>query len=74
MKKKTKNTKTVGSSVSGGADASSSIVCLPALAEDVGSVPVRVLIDSFPVTTTKMFFYKRNPVVTLVQPQCSLQR
>lgn len=42
--------------------------------EDVGSVPVRVLIDSFLVTTTKMFFYKRNPVVTVVQPQCSLQR
>lgn len=62
------------SSVSGGTEPSSSIVCRTEVTEDVGSVPVRVLIDSFPVTTTKMFYYKINPVITSVLPQCSVQR
>uniref|UniRef100_H3C1Z8 receptor protein-tyrosine kinase n=1 Tax=Tetraodon nigroviridis TaxID=99883 RepID=H3C1Z8_TETNG len=61
-------------SVSGGPEPSSSIICRTAAAEDVGSVPVTVLIDSFQVTTTKTFHYKINPVVTSVEPRCSVQR
>lgn len=68
------NKKNACSSISGGTDSLSSIVCRTAVAEDVSSVPVRVLIDTFPVTTTKMFYYKINPVITGVQPQCSVQR
>lgn len=52
----------------------SSIVCLTSAAAGAGEVPVKVVIDNFQVTTTKMFSYKENPVVTSVQPHCSLQR
>ncbi|XP_071374032.1 macrophage-stimulating protein receptor [Centroberyx affinis] len=52
----------------------SSIVCLTEGAAAVGKVPVNVLIDSFPVSTTKMFFYKENPVITTVLPLCSFRR
>lgn len=51
----------------------SSIVCNTAAAAVVGKVPVKVLIDNFQVTTTEMFFYKENPVITSVQPHCSFQ-
>lgn len=52
----------------------SSIVCRTAAVAAVGPVPVKVIIDSFQVTTTKMFLYKKNPVVTTVRPYCSFQR
>ncbi|TKS71313.1 Macrophage-stimulating protein receptor [Collichthys lucidus] len=38
-----------------------------------GKVPVKVFIDDFEVITSKMFFYKENPVITSVTPHCSLQ-
>ncbi|XP_019118524.2 macrophage-stimulating protein receptor isoform X4 [Larimichthys crocea] len=50
-----------------------SIVCRTAAATGVGKVPVKVLIDDFEVNTSKMFFYKENPVITSVTPHCSLQ-
>lgn len=52
----------------------SSIICLTAAAESVGSVPVNVFIDGFQVTATKKFLYKKNPAITSVHPLCSLQR
>lgn len=57
-----------------GSGTMSSIVCHTAAAAGVGKVPVNVFIDNFQVTTTKMFFYKKNPVITSVHPHCSLQR
>lgn len=57
----------------GGGDLSS-IVCQTAAAAGIGKVPVKVVIDSFHVTTPKMFFYETNPVITSVYPRCSLQR
>ncbi|XP_044072501.1 macrophage-stimulating protein receptor-like [Siniperca chuatsi] len=51
----------------------SSIVCHTEATAGVGKVSVKVLIDNFQVTTTKMFFYKKNPVITSVQPHCSFQ-
>ncbi|XP_051931785.1 macrophage-stimulating protein receptor [Hippocampus zosterae] len=48
-----------------------SIVCLTEAAANVGSVPVRVVIDHFEVTTTQTFVYKENPVITSVSPHCS---
>ncbi|KAF3856217.1 hypothetical protein F7725_016940 [Dissostichus mawsoni] len=39
----------------------SSIVCNTAAAAAVGNVPVKIIIDNFQVSTTKMFFYKHNP-------------
>ncbi|KAG8007734.1 Hepatocyte growth factor receptor [Nibea albiflora] len=50
-----------------------SIVCRTAAATGVGKVPVKVFIDDFEVITSKMFFYKENPVITSVNPHCSLQ-
>uniref|UniRef100_A0AAQ6A5W3 Macrophage-stimulating protein receptor n=1 Tax=Amphiprion ocellaris TaxID=80972 RepID=A0AAQ6A5W3_AMPOC len=41
----------------------SSIVCYTATAAAVGPVPVKIIIDNFQVTATKMFLYKKNPVV-----------
>ncbi|XP_068568289.1 LOW QUALITY PROTEIN: macrophage-stimulating protein receptor-like [Cebidichthys violaceus] len=52
----------------------SSIVCLTAAAAGVGTVPVIIVIDNFQVTTTKMFSYKQDPVITAVHPHCSFQR
>ncbi|XP_028261745.1 macrophage-stimulating protein receptor-like isoform X2 [Parambassis ranga] len=52
----------------------SSIVCNTTTAEAVGKVPVKVLIDSLPVTAAEMFTYKNNPVITSVHPHCSFQR
>ncbi|KAM8917498.1 macrophage-stimulating protein receptor-like isoform 2-T2 [Spinachia spinachia] len=51
----------------------SSIVCLTAATVDVGDVPVKIVIDNFDVTTTKMFSYKKDPVITAVNPNCSFQ-
>lgn len=51
----------------------SSIVCQTAAAAGVGKVPVKIFIDNFEVTTSKMFFYKKNPVITSVQPHCGFQ-
>ncbi|XP_070758264.1 macrophage-stimulating protein receptor-like [Enoplosus armatus] len=51
----------------------SSVVCHTAAAAGVGKVTMKVLIDNFQVTTSKMFFYKENPVITSVQPSCSFQ-
>ncbi|KAM9362010.1 macrophage-stimulating protein receptor-like [Symphorus nematophorus] len=51
----------------------SSIVCRTAAAASVGEVPVKVFIDNFQVTTSKMFSYKKNPFITSVQPNCSFQ-
>ncbi|XP_054641533.1 macrophage-stimulating protein receptor-like isoform X2 [Dunckerocampus dactyliophorus] len=48
----------------------SSIVCLTEAATGVGTFPVKVVIDSFEVTTTKTFVYKKNPVITSVYPHC----
>ncbi|XP_061688845.1 macrophage-stimulating protein receptor isoform X1 [Syngnathoides biaculeatus] len=49
----------------------SSIVCLTAAATNVGSVPIKVVIDNLEVTTDKTFMYKKNPVITSVYPHCS---
>ncbi|KAI9515085.1 hypothetical protein NQZ68_027951 [Dissostichus eleginoides] len=51
----------------------SSIVCNTAAAAAVGNVPVKIIIDNFQVSTTKMFFYKHNPVINSVHPHCSFQ-
>ncbi|XP_070694579.1 macrophage-stimulating protein receptor-like [Pempheris klunzingeri] len=56
-----------------GSGNSSSVVCQTAPATGVREVPVKVFIDSFQVMTTKVFFYKKNPVITSVQPRCSLE-
>uniref|UniRef100_A0A3Q3X4B2 Sema domain-containing protein n=1 Tax=Mola mola TaxID=94237 RepID=A0A3Q3X4B2_MOLML len=37
-------------------------------------VPLKVIIDNVHVTTTKMFFYRENPIITSVHPQCGFQR
>ncbi|XP_071350437.1 macrophage-stimulating protein receptor isoform X2 [Trachinotus anak] len=57
-----------------GSEALSSIVCNTTAAASVGKVPVKVVIDSSEMTATKMFTYKKNPVVTSVQPHCSFRR
>ncbi|XP_035487698.1 macrophage-stimulating protein receptor isoform X2 [Scophthalmus maximus] len=62
----------IQSAPEGGGDLSS-IVCQTAAAAGIGKVPVKVVIDSFHVTTPKMFFYETNPVITSVYPRCSLQ-
>ncbi|KAM7402240.1 hypothetical protein PAMP_017499 [Pampus punctatissimus] len=51
----------------------SSIVCHTADVTGVGKVPVKVVIDNFQVTTTKMFSYKKNPVITSVHSHCSFR-
>ncbi|XP_035517889.1 macrophage-stimulating protein receptor-like isoform X1 [Morone saxatilis] len=51
----------------------SSVVCHTAATTGVGKVPVKVIIDRFEVNTSKMFFYKKNPVISSVQPGCSIQ-
>lgn len=52
----------------------SSVICHTEAAEGVGSLPVKVIIDGFQVTSTKMFSYKNDPVITAVFPNCSFQR
>ncbi|XP_074501349.1 macrophage-stimulating protein receptor-like [Sebastes fasciatus] len=61
-------------SASGGSETSSIVCHTAAAAAGVGKVPVKILIDNFQVTTTKMFFYKTNPVITSVHPNCSFIR
>ncbi|XP_039971985.1 macrophage-stimulating protein receptor-like isoform X2 [Xiphias gladius] len=51
----------------------SSVVCHTAAASGVGKVPVKVVIDSCQVTTTKKFFYRKNPNITSVTPHCSFR-
>uniref|UniRef100_A0A3P8SVI1 Macrophage-stimulating protein receptor n=1 Tax=Amphiprion percula TaxID=161767 RepID=A0A3P8SVI1_AMPPE len=52
----------------------SSIVCYTAAAAAIGPVPVKIIIDNFQVTATRMFLYKKNPVVNSVRPHCGFQR
>ncbi|XP_041813694.1 macrophage-stimulating protein receptor-like isoform X2 [Chelmon rostratus] len=56
-----------------GSETLSSIVCRTATAAGVGKVPVKVFIDNFQVTTSKMFSYKNNPVISSVEPYCGFQ-
>ncbi|KAM8868292.1 macrophage-stimulating protein receptor-like [Synchiropus picturatus] len=49
----------------------SSLVCLTATVQHGGEVPVRVIIDGFEVTSTLMFTYRDNPVITTISPRCS---
>ncbi|XP_049431579.1 macrophage-stimulating protein receptor-like [Epinephelus fuscoguttatus] len=51
----------------------SSVVCYTPAAAGVGKVPVKIIIDNFHVTTSKMFSYKKDPVITSVYPHCSFQ-
>ncbi|KAK2862548.1 hypothetical protein Q5P01_002081 [Channa striata] len=52
----------------------SSIICLSQSMSEVRDVPLSVFIDKSPVLTTKVFYYKENPKVTAVQPDCSFDR
>uniref|UniRef100_A0A3Q3BEF5 Macrophage-stimulating protein receptor n=1 Tax=Kryptolebias marmoratus TaxID=37003 RepID=A0A3Q3BEF5_KRYMA len=49
----------------------SSIICLSQPISEVRDVPLSVFIDKSPVRTTKVFYYKENPKVTNVLPDCS---
>uniref|UniRef100_A0A4W5PNI1 Macrophage-stimulating protein receptor n=1 Tax=Hucho hucho TaxID=62062 RepID=A0A4W5PNI1_9TELE len=60
-------------SVAEGTGTMSSIVCLSKGLAVVKKVPVRVFIDKYQVATTKMFHYKKNPVITVIQPVCSFR-
>ncbi|XP_053172389.1 macrophage-stimulating protein receptor-like isoform X1 [Scomber japonicus] len=60
-------------SASDGSETLPSIVCQTAAGTGVGKVPVKVVIDNFEVTTTKMFLYKENPIITSVYPHCSFR-
>ncbi|KAG7494482.1 macrophage-stimulating protein receptor-like isoform X1 [Solea senegalensis] len=60
-------------SVSEGGGALSSIVCLTAAVADRGQVAVKVVIDSLHLTTSAMFSYRKNPVITTVHPNCSFR-
>ncbi|XP_023854913.1 macrophage-stimulating protein receptor-like isoform X2 [Salvelinus sp. IW2-2015] len=60
-------------SVTEGTGTMSSIVCLSKGLAVVKKVPVRVFIDKSQVATTKMFHYKKNPVITVIQPVCSFR-
>ncbi|XP_042363182.1 macrophage-stimulating protein receptor-like isoform X2 [Plectropomus leopardus] len=51
----------------------SSIVCQTPAATGVGKVPVKILIDNYQVTTSKMFTYKEDPLITSIHPHCSFQ-
>ena len=64
----------VSASVTEGTGTMSSIVCLSKGLAVVKKVPVRVFIDKSQVATTKMFHYKKNPVITVIQPVCSFRR
>ncbi|XP_070965264.1 macrophage-stimulating protein receptor-like [Oncorhynchus clarkii lewisi] len=52
----------------------SSIICLSQPISEVRDVPLSVFIDKSPVLTTKVFYYKENPEVTAVLPDCSFDR
>ncbi|XP_049589444.1 macrophage-stimulating protein receptor isoform X1 [Syngnathus scovelli] len=52
----------------------SSIVCLSQPISEVRDVPLSVFIDKSPVITTKVFYYKENPKITAVLPDCSFDR
>ncbi|CAB1314739.1 unnamed protein product, partial [Coregonus sp. 'balchen'] len=41
---------------------------------EVRDIPLSVFIDKSPVLTTKVFYYKENPEVTAVLPDCSFDR
>ncbi|XP_022602424.1 macrophage-stimulating protein receptor-like isoform X1 [Seriola dumerili] len=51
----------------------SSIVCNTTAAAGVRTVHVKVVIDGSEVTATKMFSYKKNPVIDSVYPHCSFR-
>uniref|UniRef100_A0A8D0AFX2 receptor protein-tyrosine kinase n=1 Tax=Sander lucioperca TaxID=283035 RepID=A0A8D0AFX2_SANLU len=52
----------------------SSIICLSQPISEVRDVPLSVFIDKSPVLTTKVFYYKENPMITAVLPDCSFDR
>uniref|UniRef100_A0A8C5FZ42 Macrophage-stimulating protein receptor n=1 Tax=Gouania willdenowi TaxID=441366 RepID=A0A8C5FZ42_GOUWI len=52
-------------------DNMSSIVCLSQPISEVRDVPLSVFIDKSPVLTTKVFYYKENPKITAIRPDCS---
>ncbi|KAM7402622.1 hypothetical protein PAMP_017845 [Pampus punctatissimus] len=52
----------------------SSIICLSQPISEVRDVPLSVFIDKSPVLTTKVFYYKENPKITAVLPDCSFDR
>ncbi|XP_040059681.1 macrophage-stimulating protein receptor isoform X3 [Gasterosteus aculeatus] len=52
----------------------SSIICLSQAISEVRDVPLSVFIDKSPVLTTKVFYYKDNPMITAVLPDCSFDR
>ncbi|XP_077459070.1 macrophage-stimulating protein receptor isoform X1 [Stigmatopora argus] len=52
----------------------SSIICLSQPVSEVQDVPLNVFIDKSPVLTTKVFYYKENPKITAVLPDCSFDR
>uniref|UniRef100_A0A7N6A2I7 receptor protein-tyrosine kinase n=1 Tax=Anabas testudineus TaxID=64144 RepID=A0A7N6A2I7_ANATE len=58
-------------SIPGGNGNLSSVVCQTAAAASLGKVRVKIIIDTLQVTATKMFLYKKNPVITFVHPQTS---
>uniref|UniRef100_A0A3Q3SJ75 Macrophage-stimulating protein receptor n=1 Tax=Mastacembelus armatus TaxID=205130 RepID=A0A3Q3SJ75_9TELE len=61
-------------SISKGNGTLSSVVCQIPAAAGVGNVSVKTVIDNFEVRATEMFFYKENPVITSIKPQCSFTR
>ncbi|KAM9408994.1 macrophage-stimulating protein receptor [Pholidichthys leucotaenia] len=52
----------------------SSIICLSQSISEVRDVPLSVFIDKHRVLTTKVFYYKENPKITAVLPNCSFDR
>lgn len=52
----------------------SSIICLSQQISEVRDVPLSVFIDKSPVPTTKVFYYRENPTITAVRPDCSFDR
>lgn len=52
----------------------SSIICLSQPMSEVRDVPLSVSIDKSPVPTNKVFYYKENPKITSVLPDCSFDR
>ncbi|KAJ7983813.1 hypothetical protein DPEC_G00371090 [Dallia pectoralis] len=52
----------------------SSIICRSQPISEVRDVPLSVFIDKSPILTTKVFYYKENPEVTAILPDCSFDR
>lgn len=52
----------------------SSIICLSQHISEVRDVPLSVFIDKSPILTTKVFYYKDNPKITAVRPDCGFDR